>query len=224
MIVALNLKAYNDAIGKKSLKYLKACEYVAKKYKNIKIILIPNIVDLSLIKLKAKYTKIFAPHVENIDKDGKFTGKFTLSNFEELKLDGVLLNHSENRIPFETIEQIVKKSKEKNFETLVCAKDLIEAKKISKLQPNYVAYEDPLLIGSGIAISKAKSSDVKKFVKMVEDFTIPLCGAGISNEEDVKIAFELGVKGVLIASAFVKAENPRRFLEKIAKILTNFQY
>ena len=43
---------------------------------------------------------------------------------------------------------------------------------------------------------------------------IPLCGAGISNSEDVKIAMDLGVNGVLVASAIAKAP-----LKKAKKLL-----
>ncbi len=219
MIIALNLKAYNNSLGKNCLKYLRAAEKIAKEYRNeATIIFIPNISDLSLAKLNSKYVKIFSPVVSNIEEEGAYTGKVTFENLKFLKVDGLLLNHSENRIEFELLKELVEKAKKYNLETLVCAKDLDEAKKILKLKPTYLAYEDPLLIGSGIAISKAKASDVKKFAELVKNESIPLCGAGISNKEDVKMALELGTKGVLIASAFVKAKSPTTFLREILKI------
>jgi len=52
-------------------------------------------------------------------------------------------------------------------------------------------------------------------VEIVRDINkeiVPLCGAGISNKEDVEAAKKLGVKGVLVASAIVKAENQREAL------------
>ena len=45
-----------------------------------------------------------------------------------------------------------------------------------------------------------------------------LCGAGVSNKEDTKKALELGVKGVLLASAFVKAKDPKEFLQGLASV------
>jgi len=39
-----------------------------------------------------------------------------------------------------------------------------------------------------------------------------LCGAGITNGEDVKKALELGTVGVLVASGVVKAKDPKKVL------------
>ncbi len=39
-----------------------------------------------------------------------------------------------------------------------------------------------------------------------------LCGAGVTNGEDVKAAIELGADGVLLASGVVKAKDPRAAL------------
>jgi triosephosphate isomerase len=44
-----------------------------------------------------------------------------------------------------------------------------------------------------------------------------LCGAGITNKEDVKKALELGTVGVLVASGIVKAENPKKVLIEFAE-------
>jgi triosephosphate isomerase len=45
-----------------------------------------------------------------------------------------------------------------------------------------------------------------------------LCGAGVSSKEDVKKALELGAQGVLLASAFVKAPDPKAFLSELAGV------
>ena len=46
---------------------------------------------------------------------------------------------------------------------------------------------------------------------------LAVCGAGISTPADVKKAIELGADGVLVASAYVKAKNPRQLLEEMAR-------
>jgi triosephosphate isomerase len=46
-----------------------------------------------------------------------------------------------------------------------------------------------------------------------------LCGAGITNGNDVKKAIELGTYGVLVASGVVKAENPKKVLIDFAEAL-----
>jgi len=42
-------------------------------------------------------------------------------------------------------------------------------------------------------------------------------GAGIKTGEDVKKAVKLGVKGVLVSSGVVKAEDPEKKLTELAK-------
>ena len=46
---------------------------------------------------------------------------------------------------------------------------------------------------------------------------LPLCGAGISTAEDVKEAYNLGCKGVLISSAIAKSKNPIQLLKQLRK-------
>jgi triosephosphate isomerase len=101
---------------------------------------------------------------------------------------------------------------------VVCVPSISQALKIARLKPRYIAYEVPSLIGTGKAISKAKPGDVSRFAKAMEKRgIIPLCGAGISNGDDVRTAIQLGCKGVLLASAVANAKNPRRILIDLVK-------
>jgi len=44
-----------------------------------------------------------------------------------------------------------------------------------------------------------------------------LCGAGITNGEDVRAALKLGAEGVLVASGVVKAEDQYKALLDLAR-------
>jgi triosephosphate isomerase len=46
-----------------------------------------------------------------------------------------------------------------------------------------------------------------------------LCGAGISQGEDMKAALELGSVGVLLASGIVKAKDPKAALEDLVSLI-----
>ena len=88
-----------------------------------------------------------------------------------------------------------------------------------KYEPDFIAFEVPELIGSGRPISKEQPGSVKKFVKAIKGITrrsVPLCGAGISTGDDVRAALGLGTRGVLVASAVVKAKNPEKVLRSFA--------
>ena len=118
------------------------------------------------------------------------------------------------------IRKCVKIAKKYHLISVCCAKNLKEVKEIAKFSPDFIAIEPPELIGKGRAISKVKPDiitrtieEVKKINKRVK----VLCGAGIVSGEDVKKAIELGSKGVLVSSAFVKAKKPKRVLFELIK-------
>ncbi|MEM0480835.1 MAG: triose-phosphate isomerase [Candidatus Aenigmatarchaeota archaeon] len=211
MIIALNFKAFKETIGKNCIKTIKEVKSIAKE--NVIFIINPADISLTSYFFKKRKFKIFTSLSFAIESYGQFTGKIPIEFLKDLKIEGVLINHSENRINFSEIKKFVEISKKYEIETMVCVKSIKEAKITDKLKPNYIAYEDPKLIGTGIPISKAKSSSVKKFAESIK--SIPICGAGITNKEDVIAAKELGCKGVLIASAFAKSKNKKQFLKEI---------
>ena len=82
---------------------------------------------------------------------------------------------------------------------------------VAYLHPDIISIEPPELIGTGVAVSKAKPdavTDTIKMVRKVNTEAVILCGAGISHGEDVAVALKLGAQGVLVASGIVKAKNP----------------
>jgi triosephosphate isomerase len=83
------------------------------------------------------------------------------------------------------------------------------------LKPYAIAVEPPELIGSGRAVSKVDPAiveDTVKAVKRVAKDCVVLCGAGVTNGEDVRAALELGAEGVLLASGVVKAKDQKAAL------------
>lgn len=213
-LILVNFKCYREATGKKALKLAKACESVGRKF-GINFAVVPQFTDLVIAK-KLKI-KVFAQGMDV--EEGAFTGHISALALKEARVAGVLLNHSENRLKFKKIGMCIKIARKYGLTSVVCSKSIAESKKIVKFRPDFVAYEEPSLIGTGRAISRIKPKVVKRFVKAVKGFTIPICGAGISTELDVKLALELGTKGVIISSAVVKSDNPKALLEKIAKVI-----
>ena len=135
---------------------------------------------------------------------------------------GTLLNHSEHQIPLDKIEAAIKRAKEVDLVTVVCADTVDNAKKIALLEPDAIAIEPPELIGSGISVSTAQPEIVSGSVAAVrsvdKDIKV-LCGAGITNGEDAKAALELGAKGILVASGIVKAPDPYKALLELARAM-----
>jgi triosephosphate isomerase len=177
------------------------------------MIVCPQFADLKSVADAVKIP-VFAQHVDPISP-GSHTGHILPESMKESGCSGTLINHSEHKLQLEVIEKCVRRAKEINLKTICCAADVDEAREIAKLSPDYIAYEPPELIGSGIPVSKTKPEVVEQFVRAIKDVDpkiIPLCGAGISMGEDVAAALRLGCAGVLLASGVVKAENPEKAL------------
>ena len=56
-------------------------------------------------------------------------------------MKGSLINHSEHRISSKEIQKLVLKLKELKMISIVCVKDVAEARKYAKLNPDYIAIE-----------------------------------------------------------------------------------
>ena len=127
---------------------------------------------------------------------------------------GTLLNHSDYRIDRATLERTLLELE--GIEVCVCAASVKEAINLSGLEVNYVAFEPPALIGNREkSVSSEKLEDIRRLVSSVQCSV--LVGAGVHVAEDVKIALEMGAKGVLVATDVVKAENPEKELRELAE-------
>jgi triosephosphate isomerase len=216
-IIALNLKVYKESLGKKGLEFCQMASEVSL-LTGVRIIVAPQSVDLREAALVC--SDVFAQHVDSAPQ-GAFTGTLTVEALKETGAKGSLVNHSEHRLPEEEIAKTIARLKEAGLESMLCTKDAEESARLAKYEPTCIAVEPPELIGSGISVSTAKPEVVSGTVKAVAavNSTPVLCGAGVSNAGDVKKAVELGAAGVLLASAFVKAANPKELLTRMAEAM-----
>ncbi len=214
----INCKNYEEISGDKIIKFVKTAEKISKKFK-VKIAIAP---PQHLIGLVANSTiPILAQHIDD-SKIGSTTGFVIPELLKKSKVKGSLINHSEHRISSAEIAKLVLKLKELKMISILCVKDVAEAKKYAKLNPDYIAIEPPELIGSGKAVSKEKPELITKAataVKSAKNKTKLLCGAGIVSGEDVSKARELGSEGILVASGIIKAKNWNRIISEFAKAL-----
>jgi len=214
----INCKNYEEIAGGKIIEFVKIAEKISKKYK-IKIAVAP---PQHLIGLVANSSiPILAQHVDNSNV-GSTTGFMIPELLKKSKVSGSLINHSEHRISSDEISKLVLKLRELKMISVVCVKDVAEAKKYAKLNPDYIAIEPPELIGSGKAVSKEKPELITKSADVVnsaKNKTKLLCGAGIVSGQDVTKALELGSKGILVASGIIKAKNWTKIIEEFSKAM-----
>lgn len=213
-IIALNLKAYKESLGKKGLEFCQMASEVSL-LTGVRIIVAPQHIDLR--EAAQLHSDIFAQHCDP-HLEGAHTGAMTADQLKASGCRGTFLNHSEHRMGEQAIAQAITILKDAGLETMLCTKDTAESAAFAKYEPTFIAVEPPELIGSGISVSTAKPELVSATVEAVAKVnkTPVLCGAGVSNAADVKKAIELGAKGVLLASAFVKSSDPKKLLTEMA--------
>lgn len=212
--LVLNFKTYDESSGENGLRLAKIADEVASQT-GVDIIICPQHWDLALICNEVK-CKVFAQHVDVLDQ-GAFTGSLSIKSLKNSGGKGTLINHAERKVGLKTVEEVVNKIKANDLKVLACADSYKEALELDNLNPTMIALEPPELIGTGVSVSTAKPEEILKTINVIKN-SIPLAGAGISNSDDVKKAFELGLNGVLLASAFVKSKNPKEFLESLASV------
>ena len=210
--IILNLKTYEQATGDSALKLAQICDKVAEDTK-AEIILVPQTPDIYRIST-AVAIPVFAQHIDPV-KYGSNTGHTLPEAANAAGATGSLINHSECRLKLADIEACIEKLRTLGMTSVVCTNNINTTRAATALNPDWVAIEPPELIGSGISVSKAQPDVVEGAVAAVKDINPEvgvLCGAGIGTGEDVKAAIELGVEGVLLASAVVCSDDPESVL------------
>jgi triosephosphate isomerase len=216
-IIIVNFKTYLEATGQRAVALAKQAEKVSKET-GAHIVVVPQYADIWRVA-EAVEIPVFAQHIDPI-KPGSHTGQVLADAVKEAGVVGTLINHSEKQMKLADIDAIVKIAIEKDLISCVCTSNPSTSAAVAYLHPDIISIEPPELIGSGVAVSKAKPEEVTKTIQLVRKVNseaLLLCGAGISHGEDVSVALKLKTQGVLAASAIVKAKDPYRILHEFAK-------
>jgi triosephosphate isomerase len=211
------MKTYNESTNKKAVKLAVICKklQIDAKKKNVELILCPQNIDLrDVVKLKVK---TYSQHID-VCTPGANTGFVVPSHIKDCGARGTLISHSEHILETKEISKRIKLAKEIGLETCVCARDVATAKKLAMYNPDFIAVEPSELIGGDISISTANPKLIEQSVRACGSVPL-LVGAGVKNGNDVRIAIELGAKGILVASGVVKARNIKK---AVADLISGF--
>ncbi len=217
--VLVNFKSYSESIGKNAYQLAKVCERISREY-SVNISVAPQFTDIYPIA-NSFDVPIFAQHADPVVSDAK-TGHVSILAIKEAGAIGTLLNHSERKLKMETIKKCIEIAKEHDMITICCSDSIDESLDIINYFPNFIAYEPPELIGTGVSVSQVQPEiieDIVESVGHISSQTKIMCGAGISSAEDIDKALKARTVGVLISSAVVKAKEPQKILESFAKVL-----
>ncbi|MGB9727246.1 MAG: triose-phosphate isomerase [Nitrososphaeria archaeon] len=221
-VLIVNMKNYLEASGEKGVAMAKAAERVAKEFE-VNIVVAPPTPILYSVASSVSIP-VYAQHVD-MAKAGSTTGFISPEYVKSFGVCGSIINHSEHQLPVKRVKQTIAILKDLGMDTVVCAVDPKKTKVFAEMEPDAVAVEPPELIGSGVAVSKARPeviTDSVNAVKSVGSKSRLICGAGIVSGEDVRRALELGAEGVLVASGIVKASDPEEKIREMAREIKRF--
>lgn len=210
-VLFLNFKTYREATGKRAVALARLAQNASKKA-NKKVVLVVQAADIHAVAGSVSL-EVFAQHIDPVGY-GPNTGKILPEAIKSAGAAGAIANHAEDRQDDRFVEGCVKRAREAGLKIMVCAGDARHAAALARFRPDFIAIEPPELIGGTNSVSRAKPgliSSAVAAVKAVADVPV-IAGAGISRGEDVKRSIELGAGGVFVASAVVKAANPRQKL------------
>jgi len=213
-LILINFKLYPEAVGDKGVAL--AAKLAKVKSNRYKIAVAPSLLTTKEIAQKTNLP-VFAQHCSHFSL-GAHTGSIAAKELKDCGVKGVILNHSERKIPLKFLPEIVRECKKNKLEVLVCASSLAEVKKIAGLNPHYLAYEPKELIGGNVSVTEAKPEIIVRAVELVKKLskdTLVLAGAGVHSAKDLAHALMLGTKGVLIGHAAPQAKDPQKFLKKL---------
>jgi len=218
-IVVVNFKTYLEGTGKKAIDLARSAEKVNHET-GVCFAVAPQFVDIPPI-INLVDIPVFSQHIDPY-KPGSYTGHVLPEAIKEAGASGTLINHSERRLKLADIDEAITRAREVGLTTIACTNNTAVSAAAAALQPDMIAVEPPELIGTGIPVSKSKPEVVTgtvESVKRVNRDAVVLCGAGITNGEDVAAAIRLGTEGVLVASGIVKAKDPYKVMLEFAQAM-----
>ncbi len=209
----INFKNYEEVSADGAIRLGQTARQVAEKLQ-VEIILAPPHPVLALIAREIEIP-VICQHIDD-EKMGPSTG-FTVPEIaKSYGAKGSLINHSEHRIDMNSIARLVERLRRIGMVSIVCAQEPQEVVEISNLEPDFIAIEPPELIGSGRAVSKENPTIITKSIEGAGSRSRIICGAGISDKEDVSKAMELGSQGILVASGVIKATSWEKKITELA--------
>ncbi len=217
--LVVNFKNYPEILGAASVTLAKAVQRVSEKT-GVEAIVAPPTPMLALVVSEVKIP-VYSQAV-GAERGEKTTGAVLPEAVKAAKASGTILNHSESRRTPGQLRALLPRLSTLSLEVCLCARTAEEAGRLARSESRFIAVEPPELIGTGIAVSKARPELITEAASSVERSGYRgklLCGAGIATGKDVSRAVELGAEGVMVSSSVVKADSWSQKLEELARPL-----
>lgn len=219
-MLILNLKTYKESNSNNLITLLNAIDEYSQENPSVAniIYVAPSVIHLAFVKNKYPNLNLISQHVDTKDA-GSTTGFIPAENLIEEGVNYSILNHAEHRVWSQNIVSDVNSIHSKGLKLVIPCESLEEAKILIEANPYAIAFENKDLIGSGKSITTEMPDSVIEFINWGKGKTKLIIGAGVSSGDDVASGLAMGADGFILASAFVKATNPK---EKLTELMNPF--
>lgn len=213
--LVVNPKSY--LYGIKSLELAKAVDRTAKK-SNLQIFFTCPFTDIRYIKENTNTLIVTAQHMEAL-KPGRGMGHILPESLQAAGAGAVFLNHAENPLTMAELTKCIKRAKELDIITIVCADSLTEAIAIAKLDPDILLCEPTDLIGTGKVADNSYILKTTEKIKEINPNIAVMIASGITTPEDVYNVIKLGADGTGATSGILNAPDPAARVEEMAEAI-----
>lgn len=212
----VNVKVYPDTHGEDAVSLARLLAELEEETP-ARFVFTPQLPDLRTVVAETDVA-VTAPAMHAVEP-GRGMGKILPETLAAAGVDGVVINHAENRDTLSDIAWKVQRCRDLGMDSVVCVDSIEMGRAVATFEPDAMVYELPEDIASERAITRTHPDRVRSFVAMVDEAsprTRVNVGGGIATPEDVRLAFELGADATGAASAVCLADDPESMLRAIA--------
>lgn len=211
----VNPKSY--LYGEESLRLAKAADEAAEKT-GVEILFTCPFADIRYIKENTSRVIVTAQHMESL-KPGRGMGHVLPESLKEAGAEAVFLNHAENPLTVAELYAVMKRAKELEMSTIVCADSVAEGVAIAELAPDILLCEPTDLIGTGQVADNSYVIDATTKIRAVNPDVLVMIASGVSTAEDVYNVIKLGADGTGATSGILKAPDPGKRVMEMAEAM-----
>ena len=201
---------YGEELKRLALK----AEELAERFPEITMFFTAPYAELAWVAENTRHLIVTAQHMDGI-KPGRGMGMVLPESLIEVGARAVFLNHAERPMTIASLTAAMKRAKELELITVVCADSIEEAKAIAVLRPDILLCEPTEQIGTGVTSDDAYLQATERAIRGINSDILIMQAAGISSGEDVYRVIASGADGTGGTSGILKAPDPRQRLEEM---------
>ena len=211
----VNPKSY--LYGNASLELAKAADQVAADT-GLQIYFTCPYADIRLIKENTEHVIVCAQSMDPLTP-GRGMGHVLPESLKEAGAEAVFLNHAENQKTLAELYATIKRAKELDMITVVCADSTVEAKAAACMDADIVLAELTDLIGTGQVAEDSYTTETVKALNEVNPNVLVMIASGVSTAEDCYNVVKLGADGTGATSGILNAPSPAVRVREMAEAI-----